>query len=266
MVKIDPKSIGVGQYQHEVDQNKLKERLDTVVAICVNRVGVDVNTASGELLSHVSGIGPSLAENIIKYRNEKGRIKSREELKKIPRLGEKAYEQSAGFLRIKNGINPLDNSAVHPESYWVVEKIAGDSGYPIKDLIGNKQLIGNISAEKYLNETLGVHTLNDILKELEKPGRDPRKPMSNFSFDPGIKKIEDLTPGMKLPGKINNITNFGCFVDIGIKESGLIHVSKLAKGFVNDVNSVVKLNQEVEVTVLDIDVSQKRIQLSLVEE
>src|SRR5690606_1377246 len=242
LVKIDPKSIGVGQYQHEVDQNKLKERLDTVVAICVNRVGVDVNTASGELLSHVSGIGPSLAENIIKYRNEKGRIKSREELKKIPRLGEKAYEQSAGFLRIKNGINPLDNSAVHPESYWVVEKIAGDSGYPIKDLIGNKQLIGNISAEKYLNETLGVHTLNDILKELEKPGRDPRKPMSNFSFDPGIKKIEDLTPGMKLPGKINNITNFGCFVDIGIKESGLIHVSKLAKGFVSDVNSVVKLN------------------------
>lgn len=265
-VKIDPKSIGVGQYQHEVDQVKLKERLDTVVAICVNRVGVDVNTASRELLSYVSGIGNALADNIIKYRKEQGRIESREELKKIPRLGEKAFEQSAGFLRIKNGKNPLDNSAVHPESYWVVKMIADDTKTPLKELIGNRKLIESISAEKYLGENLGLHTLKDILNELEKPGRDPRKSITNFSFDPDVKKIEDLSPGMKLPGKINNITKFGCFVDIGIKESGLIHISRLAKGFVSDVNAVVKLNQEITVTVIEVDTAQKRIQLSLIDE
>lgn len=264
-VKIDPKSIGVGQYQHEVDQNKLKERLDTVVTLCVNRVGVDVNTAGRELLSYVSGIGPSLADNIIAYRNEKRRIISREELKKISRLGEKAYEQSAGFLRIKNGINPLDNSAVHPESYWVVNMMAEDIQRKIEDLVGNRKLVSTISPERYLNKNIGLHTLKDILNELEKPGRDPRKSISNFTFDPEIKKIEDLSPGMKLPGKINNITNFGCFVDIGIKESGLIHISKLAKGFVSDVNSIVKLNQELMVTVLEVDIDQKRIQLSLVD-
>ena len=199
-VKIDPKSIGVGQYQHEVDQLNLKERLNTVVGLCVNRVGVDVNTASRELLSYVSGIGTSLADNIIKFRKETGKIKSREELKNIPRLGDKAFEQSAGFLRIKKGNNPLDNSAVHPESYWVVEMIARDTNTTIEDLIGNRKLIESISTEKYLKENLGLHTLKDILNELEKPGRDPRKSISSFSFDPDVKKIEDLSPGMKLPG------------------------------------------------------------------
>jgi len=240
--------------------------LNTVVGLCVNRVGVDVNTASRELLSYVSGIGTSLADNIIKFRKETGKIKSREELKNIPRLGDKAFEQSAGFLRIKKGKNPLDNSAVHPESYWVVEMIARDTNTTIEDLIGNRKLIETISTEKYIDENLGLPTLKDILNELEKPGRDPRKSISNFSFDPAVKKIEDLSPGMILPGKINNITNFGCFVDIGIKESGLIHISKLAKSFVSDVNAVVKLNQELMVTVLNVDIEQKRIQLSLVEE
>ena len=265
-VKIDPKSIGVGQYQHEVDQSNLKERLDTVVAICVNRVGVDVNTSSKELLSYVSGIGPSLAENIISYRNENGKIKTRSELRKIPRLGEKAFEQAAGFLRIKNGKNPLDNSAVHPERYALIKMMAKDLKMEVEELVGNAKVVNTITPEKYLNEDLGLHTFKDILKELEKPGRDPRKAISNFAFDPSVKNIEDLSPGMKLPGKINNITNFGCFVDLGIKESCLIHISNLAKGFVSDVNSIVKLNQEVIVTVLEVDIEQKRIQLSLIDQ
>lgn len=262
-VKIDAKSIGVGQYQHEVDQSLLKERLDTVVANCVNRVGVDVNTASKELLSYVSGIGPALADNIVTYRTKKGKILSRTDLKNVPRLGEKAFEQAAGFLRIKNGKNPLDNSAVHPERYPLIKRIANDLKVRVEDLVGNKGAIVKITPENYLNESLGLSSFNDILKELEKPGRDPRNAISNFSFDTSVKRIEDLSVGMKLPGEINNITNFGCFVDIGIKESGLIHISKLSPNFISDVNSVVRLNQEVEVTVLAVDIDQKRIQLSL---
>ncbi|HSP82296.1 MAG TPA: helix-hairpin-helix domain-containing protein, partial [Gillisia sp.] len=265
LVKIDPKAIGVGQYQHEVDPNKLREKLDTVVGSCVNRVGVNVNTASKELLSYVSGIGPSLAENIIEYRKSNGSISGRKELLKIPRLGAKAFEQAAGFLRIKNGKNPLDDSAVHPERYALVNKMAKDQNVKIEELVGNKTLVARIDVQHYVNYDLGQLTLNDILKELEKPGTDPRKAISKFEFDPGIKDIGDLRTGMKLPGIINNITNFGCFVDIGIKESGLIHISKLANEYVSDVNSIVKLNQQVMVTVLDIDVDQKRIQLSLVD-
>ncbi|HSJ11552.1 MAG TPA: Tex family protein, partial [Gillisia sp.] len=265
LVKIDPKAIGVGQYQHEVDQNKLREKLDTVVGSCVNRVGVNVNTASKELLSYVSGIGPSLAENIIDYRKSNGSISGSKELLKIPRLGAKAFEQAAGFLRIKNGKNPLDDSAVHPERYLLVNKMAKDLNIKIAELVGNKGLVSKIDVHHYVNNDLGQLTLNDILKELEKPGTDPRQAISKFEFDPGIKDIGDLRTGMKLPGIINNITNFGCFVDIGIKESGLIHISKLANEYVSDVNSIVKLNQQVMVTVLDIDVDQKRIQLSLVD-
>ncbi len=264
-VKIDPKSIGVGQYQHEVDQSKLKNKLDTVVGSCVNRVGVNVNTASKELLSYVSGVGPALADNIIEYRKINGALKTRKELLKIPRLGTKAFEQAAGFLRIKNGKNPLDDSAVHPERYILVNKMAKDLGLKVEELVGFKEVVAKIDVDKYVNEEFGLPTLNDILRELEKPGTDPRKSISTFEFDSGIKKIEDLRTGMKLPGIINNITNFGCFVDIGIKESGLIHISKLAKGFVSDVYSVVKLNQKVMVTVLEVDELQKRIQLSLVD-
>lgn len=264
-VKIDPKSIGVGQYQHEVDQTKLKDKLDIVVGSCVNRVGVNVNTASKELLSYVSGIGPALADNIIEYRKDKGALKTRKDLLKIPRLGPKAYEQAAGFLRIKNGKNPLDDSAVHPERYALVNKMAQDLGLKVEKLVGVKEVVAKINAQKYVDAELGLPTLSDILKELEKPGTDPREAISKFEFDPGIKKIEDLRSGMKLPGIINNITNFGCFVDIGIKESGLIHISKLANSFVSDVNSVVKLNQQVMVTVLEVDEAQKRIQLSLID-
>ena len=265
LVKIDPKSIGVGQYQHEVDQTRLKLKLDSVVGSCVNRVGVNVNTASKELLSYVSGIGPALAENIMEYRKKNGALKSRKELLKIPRLGAKAFEQAAGFLRVKNGKNPLDNSAVHPERYLLVSKMAEDLGIKVESLVGSRAVIAKIEPGKYVNENLGLPTLSDILRELEKPGTDPRETISKFEFDPAIKNIEDLRTGMKLPGIVNNITNFGCFVDIGIKESGLIHISKLAKAFVNDVNTVVKLNQQLTVTVLEIDVPQKRIQLSLID-
>jgi len=265
LVKIDAKSIGVGQYQHEVDQAKLKNKLDTVVMSCVNRIGVNVNTASKELLSYVSGIGPGLAQNIIDYRNEQGTLKNRKELLKIPRLGAKAFEQAAGFLRIKNGKNPLDNSAVHPERYDVVKTIAKDQKLKVDELIGNKEVLKNLSLSAYCNNELGLPTLQDIIKELEKPGADPRKTITNFQFDPSVKSIQDLHSGMKLPGIVNNITNFGCFVDIGIKESGLVHISKLAKEFVNDVNSVVKLGQHLMVTVVDVDVPQKRVQLSLIE-
>ena len=265
LVKIDAKSIGVGQYQHEVDQAKLKNKLDIVVMSCVNRIGVNVNTASKELLSYVSGIGPGLAQNIIDYRKENGTLNNRKELLKIPRLGAKAFEQAAGFLRIKNGKNPLDNSAVHPERYDVVKTIAKDQKLKLDELIGNKEVLKNLSLPAYCNNEMGLPTLQDIIRELEKPGADPRKTISNFQFDPSVKSIQDLHSGMKLPGIVNNITNFGCFVDVGIKESGLIHISKLANKYVSDVNSVVKLGQHLLVTVVDVDVQQKRVQLSLIE-
>ncbi|MGA9590051.1 MAG: helix-hairpin-helix domain-containing protein, partial [Salegentibacter sp.] len=265
LVKIDPKSIGVGQYQHEVDQTKLKNKLDMVVMSCVNRIGVNVNTASKELLAYVSGIGPALAENIIAYRSENGNLKSRKELLDIPRLGAKAFEQAAGFLRIKNAENPLDDSAVHPESYPVVEKIAADVGMELQELIGNTKVLKQLKLEKYCSGETGLPSLKDIVQELEKPGADPRKPLKQFEFDPNIRSIQDLHRGMKVPGIVNNITNFGCFVDIGIKESGLVHISKLANEFVSDVNSVVKLGQEVEVSVLEVDIERKRVQLSLID-
>jgi len=229
LVKIDAKSIGVGQYQHDVDQTKLKNELDTVVMNCVNKVGINVNTASVPLLSYVSGIGPKLAQSIVAYRSEKGALTSREELKKVPRLGSKAFEQAAAFLRISEPSNPLDNSAVHPERYKLVAKMAKDIGIASSALIGNKEKINKINLQQYVSEDIGLLTLNDIVNELEKPGVDPRKTVSVFEFDPNVKTIQDLKTGMKLPGLVNNITNFGCFVDIGIKESGLIHISKLAR-------------------------------------
>lgn len=265
LVKIDPKAIGVGQYQHEVDQTRLKEKLDMVVMRCVNKIGVNLNTASKELLSYVSGIGPGLAQNILNYRREHKSFKSRKELLKVPRLGTKAFEQAAGFLRIRNAKNPLDNSAVHPESYFIVEKMAKNNNIEPVDLVGNFKILEQINLEKYVSEETGLLTLQDILKELKKPGADPRKKKRPFSFDPSVKSISDLKPGMRLPGIVNNITNFGCFVDIGIKESGLIHISKLADQFVSDVNAVVKLNQELEVTVLSVDEEKKRVQLSLID-
>ena len=264
LVKIDAKSIGVGQYQHDVDQTKLKKSLDTTVESCVNTVGVNINTASESLLSYVSGIGPKLAENIVNYRNEKGSFTSRKEIKKVPRLGGKAFEQAAGFLRIKNGKNPLDNSAVHPESYVLVDKIAKDLKINIADLIGNKDILQKINLQHYVSETIGLPTLQDIVKELEKPGLDPREKAKVFSFDANIKTIADLKTGQLLPGIVNNITNFGCFVDIGIKESGLIHVSNLSDTFVKDVNAIVNLQQQITVKVLEVDVVRKRIQLALV--
>jgi len=265
LVKIDAKSIGVGQYQHDVDQTRLKNKLDAVVMTCVNRIGINVNSASKELLSYVSGIGPVLAENIISYRSEKGSIQSRKELLKIPRLGAKAYEQSAGFLRIKNPKNPLDDSAVHPERYELVNRIAKDSKIALSQIIGNKDVLKNIELNSYVGMDLGLPTLTDIIKELEKPGLDPRSKIKVFHFDENVSSIKDLRTGMKLPGIVNNITNFGCFVDIGVKESGLIHISKLANEYISDVNAVVKLGQHLMVTVLEVDLDLKRIQLSLVD-
>ncbi len=265
LVKIDPKAIGVGQYQHDVDQKQLKDELDRVVESCVNSIGVNVNTASAPLLSYVSGIGPTLAENIISYRSQNGEFSTRKELLQVPRLGAKAFEQAAGFLRISNPKHPLDNSAVHPESYSVVEKMATDLKIDLQELIGNKELVSKISPEKYISETTGLPTIQDILRELVKPGVDPREAAKVFEFDPSVKTIQDLSPGMKLPGIVNNITNFGCFVDIGIKESGLVHISKLKNEFVSDVNSVVKLHQHVQVTVLEVDEPRKRIQLSMID-
>ncbi|CAL2087177.1 conserved hypothetical protein [Tenacibaculum dicentrarchi] len=263
LVKIDAKSIGVGQYQHDVDQNKLKKSLDTVVAHCVNKVGVNINTASVSLLSAVSGIGIKLAENIVNYRNENGAFKNRTAIKKVPRLGGKAFEQSAGFLRIKNGDNPLDNSAVHPERYALVKQMAKDSGNKIIDLIGNNSVLKQLKLQQYVTDSYGLPTLQDIVKELEKPGLDPREKAKEFSFNEHVKTIDDLKIGMILPGIINNITNFGCFVDIGIKESGLVHVSNLSNTFVKDINEHVTLNQHVQVKVLEVDVTRKRIQLSM---
>lgn len=263
LVKIDAKSIGVGQYQHDVDQTKLKNSLDTVVESCVNSVGVNVNTASVSLLSYVSGIGPKLAENIVNYRDENGAFTSRNDIKKVPRLGTKAFEQGAGFMRIKNAKNPLDDSAVHPESYKIVEKMAKDEKCTVSNLIGNKEILQKIALEKYTSETVGLPTLKDIISELEKPGLDPREKAKVFTFNQNIRTITDLHEGQLLPGIVNNITNFGCFVDIGIKESGLVHVSNLADKFVSDVSEIVTLHQQVIVKVLEVDVTRKRIQLSM---
>ncbi|MEP2689995.1 Tex family protein [Maribacter dokdonensis] len=263
LVKIDPKSIGVGQYQHDVDQNKLKTSLDTVVESCVNSVGVNINTASVPLLSYVSGIGPKLAENIVSQRKEKGAFKSRNDIMDVPRLGGKAFEQGAAFLRIKDAENPLDDSAVHPESYGIVKQMAKDKGTEILSLIGNKTLLKDIDLQKYCTAEVGLPTLEDIRSELEKPGLDRREKAKVFTFDQTIKSITDLHSGQLLPGIVNNITNFGCFVDIGIKESGLIHVSNLSDSFVKDVNEHVHLHQQIIVKVLDVDVSRKRIQLKL---
>ncbi|WP_111307834.1 Tex family protein [Confluentibacter sediminis] len=263
LVKIDAKSIGVGQYQHDVDQNKLQKSLDVVVENCVNAVGVNVNTASKSLLSYVSGIGPKLAENIFEYRKEHGAFSSRQDIKKVPRLGDKSFEQGAAFLRIKECKNPLDDSAVHPESYAIVEKMAKDLSKSVSDLIGNKDLLQKIDLKTYCTEAVGLPTLQDILKELEKPGLDIREQAKVFTFNQNIKTINDLHEGQLLPGIVNNITNFGCFVDIGIKESGLIHVSNLSDSFVKDVNEHVSLHQQVIVKVLEVDIPRKRIQLKL---
>ena len=264
LVKIDAKSIGVGQYQHDVDQTKLKEELDRTVVRCVNSVGININTASKSLLSYVSGIGEKIAENIVKFRSEHGPFEDRKQLKKVPRLGEKAYQQAAAFIRIPNGKNPLDHSAVHPEAYPIVEKMAKDLGIKTHELIANKEKIALIKPENYITSEIGILTLKDILKELEKPGLDPRKSAKMFEFDPNVKKISDLKTGMILPGIVNNITAFGCFVDIGLKESGLVHISQLKAGFVSDVNEVVKLHQHVQVKVVEVDEVRKRIQLTMV--
>ncbi|MGG6229470.1 Tex family protein [Tenacibaculum sp. SDUM215027] len=263
LVKIEAKSIGVGQYQHDVDQTQLKKSLDTVVEHCVNKVGVNINTASASLLSYVSGIGPKLAENIVNYRNENGAFINRAAIKKVSRLGGKAFEQSAGFLRIKNGDNPLDDSAVHPERYSLVKQIAKDLGKKVDDLIDNSSVLKQIKLQQYVTDSYGLPTLQDIVKELEKPGLDPREKAKAFSFNEHIKTIDDVQTGMILPGIVNNITNFGCFVDIGIKESGLVHVSNLSDTFVKDVNEHVSLHQHVQVKVLEVDIARKRIQLSM---
>ena len=264
LVKIDAKSIGVGQYQHDVDQTKLKEELDTVVVRCVNSVGININTASKSLLSYVSGIGEKMAENIVAFRSENGPFEDRKQLKKVPRLGDKAYQQAAAFIRIKEGKNPLDNSAVHPEAYPVVEKMAKDLGLKTAELIGKKDKISLIQPEKYITTDIGILGIKDILKELEKPGLDPRKAAKVFEFDPNVTSIKNVRTGMILPGIVNNITAFGCFVDIGIKESGLVHISQLKEGFVSDVNEVVKLHQHVQVKVVEVDEDRKRIQLTMV--
>lgn len=263
LVKIDAKSIGVGQYQHDVDQSKLKASLDQTVESCVNLVGVNVNTASKHLLTYVSGLGPTLAQNIVDYRTENGAFHSRKELLKVPRMGAKAFEQCAGFLRIPQADNPLDNSAVHPESYAIVEKMAKDLKSSVADLIKNKELRSQIDIKNYVTDTVGLPTLTDILQELDKPGRDPRQKIQVFEFDKNVQTIDDLREGMELPGIINNITNFGCFVDIGVKENGLVHISQLADKFVSDPTTVVSMHQHVRVRVLSIDHERKRIQLTM---
>ena len=263
LVKIEPKSIGVGQYQHDVDQNILKQSLDRVVESCVNMVGVDVNTASKHLLNYVSGLGPQLAQNIVDYRKENGLFKSRDVLEKVARMGPKAYEQCAGFLRIKNGTNPLDNSAVHPERYKLIKKMAKNASVSLTELIGNREMIEAINLSGFIDDQTGMETLQDIKKELLKPGLDPRKKAKVFAFAPGIRNINDLKPGMEVPGIVTNVTNFGAFVDIGIKENGLIHLSNMANEYVSNPADYVKLNQQVKVKVLDVDVLRKRIGLSM---
>lgn len=262
LVKIDPKSIGVGQYQHDVNQVRLKERLDQTVVSCVNLVGVNLNTASKHLLSYVSGIGPSIADNIVKYRDEIGGFTTRKQLLKVPRLGNKAYEQCAGFLRIKDGENPLDASAVHPEVYDVVAKMATDMGLDIKTLIGNEQIVKQLDTKKYISETIGEHTIKDILNELKKPGLDPRSEAQTFEFA-NIYGIEDVHVGMIVPGVVTNITRFGAFVDIGVKQDGLVHVSEISHTYITDPNEALKLNQKVNVKVLEVDMARKRIALSI---
>lgn len=263
LVKIDPKSIGVGQYQHDVDQGALKKSLDQTVESCVNLVGVNVNTASMHLLTYISGLGPTLARNIVDYRAEHGPFASRRELLKVPRMGEKAFEQAAGFLRIEGGKNPLDNSAVHPESYPIVERMACDLGCSVADLITRKELKKKLHLENYQTDRIGMPTLLDIMEELDKPGRDPRQAIRVFAFDPTVKTIEDLKEGQVLPGIVTNITNFGCFVDVGIKENGLVHISELADRFVSDPTQVVSIHQHVQVRVLSVDLGRKRVQLSM---
>ena len=263
LVKIDAKSIGVGQYQHDVDQAKLKAALDQTVESCVNKVGVNVNTASKHLLTYVSGLGPTLAQNIVDYRTANGPFGSRRELLKVPRMGAKAYEQCAGFLRIPGAENPLDNSAVHPESYAIVERMAKDLKCSVSELIKDQELRKKIDPKKYITETIGMPTLTDILNELEKPGRDPRQQIKAFEFDKNVRSIDDLQVGMELPGIVTNITNFGCFVDIGIKENGLVHVSQLADQYVSDPTTIVSIHQHVRVRILSVDTERKRIQLTM---
>ncbi len=263
LVKIDPKSIGVGQYQHDVEQGALKKSLDQTVESCVNLVGVDVNTASKHLLTYISGLGPTLAQNIVNYRAEHGPFASRRELLKVPRMGEKAFEQSAGFLRITSGKNPLDNSAVHPESYSIVEQMAKDLNCTVSELIANKELKKKLNLQKYVSATIGMPTLTDIMEELDKPGRDPRQTIKVFEFDPNVKKLEDLKEGMVLPGIVTNITAFGCFVDVGIKENGLVHISEMADRFITDPTQVVSMHQHVQVRVQSVDLVRKRVQLSM---
>lgn len=263
LVKIDPKSIGVGQYQHDVDQTKLKKSLDQTVENCVNLVGVNLNTASSHLLTYISGLGPQLAQNIVNYRSENGAFTSRKELMKVPRMGAKAFEQCAGFLRIPQAKNPLDNTAVHPESYCIVEQMAKDLDCSVAELIASRELRLKINPERYLSPTVGMPTLKDILQELDKPGRDPRGPIKIFEFDKNVRTINDLREGMELPGIVGNITNFGAFVDIGIKENGLVHLSQLADRFISDPNEVVSIHQHIRVKVLSIDMDRKRIQLTM---
>ena len=263
LVKLDPKSIGVGQYQHDVDESALRRGLDDVVISCVNRVGVELNTASKQLLSYVSGLGPSLAANIVSFRNENGPFKSRKDLLKVPRLGPKAFEQCAGFLRVRGGEHPLDASAVHPERYGLVDTIARDLGCQVDDLLRDGSVRARIRPEKYVSDGVGLPTLKDILEELAKPGRDPRQQFEVFSFQEGVEKMEDLKPGMKLPGIVTNVTAFGAFVDIGVHQDGLVHISQLADRFVKDPSEVVKVAQKVFVTVTEVDLPRKRIALSM---
>jgi uncharacterized protein len=263
LVKIDPKSIGVGQYQHDVNQNALQQSLEDTVVSCVNSVGVEINSASEQLLTYVSGVGPGLAKNIISYRDANGPFLSRNDLKKVARFGEKAFEQAAGFMRIRDAENPLDRSAVHPESYYVVEKMAKKTGCSISDLVEKVEMRQKIKLEEYIDDKVGLPTLNDIIKELAKPGRDPRSQFELFEFDKNIHSIHDLRKGMKLPGIVTNITRFGAFVDIGVHQDGLVHISQLADRFVRDPNEVVKINQHVTVEVTEVDIERKRIQLSM---
>jgi uncharacterized protein len=264
LVKIDPKSLGVGQYQHDVDQGLLHEKLDNTVESCVNTVGVNLNTASSYLLSYVSGIGPALAENIVEYRTSNGAYTSRKQLLKVKRLGEKAYEQCAGFLRIHGAENPLDNSAVHPEAYHIVDKMAKDLGVSTKDLVGNAELCSKIDSSLYVSGNFGLPTINDIIQELKKPGRDPRESAQEFEFDHDIRTIEDLKAGMELPGIVTNITAFGAFVDIGIKQQGLIHATQMGVKGMADPSKVLKLRQQIKVSVISVDLDRNRISLRLI--
>jgi uncharacterized protein len=263
LVKIDPKSIGVGQYQHDVDQKALQQSLSQTVASCVNAVGVELNTASEQLLTYVSGLGPQLAKSIVSFRNQNGPFKSREDLKKVPRLGQKAFEQCAGFLRIRGAENPLDSSAVHPESYAIVEKIAALSKLSLAELIGNKDALKQLNPKSFITENAGIETIQDILAELEKPGRDPRASFETMQFDRNIRNLSDLREGMELLGIVTNITAFGAFVDIGVHQDGLVHISEMANRFIKDPNEVVRINQKVKVRILALDIPRKRITLSM---